>query len=162
MPLFDDLHPRNFISKITKYERVVNIPNSMTVLHDLLPISVNMFERRLVGIYNFTNPGAISHNEILDLYAKRIDPTFTYKNFSLEDQSRILQAGRSNNELDCGKLLQAVPDCRIPHIKDSVVQLFHQMKTNLSVTQPPRCYASSTVHHCNHLDGGSVTSSRAV
>jgi len=158
MPLSDDLHPRNFISKITKYERVVNIPNSMTVLHDLLPISVNMFERRLVGIYNFTNPGAISHNEILDLYAKHIDPTFTYKT----DQSRILQAGRSNNELDCGKLLQAVPDCMIPHIKDSVVQLFHRMKTNLSVTQPQDDCAPTTVHHCNHLDGGSVTSSRAV
>jgi len=42
MPLSDDLHPRNFISKITKYERVVNIPNSMTVLHDLLPIAVKM------------------------------------------------------------------------------------------------------------------------
>jgi len=132
MPLSDDLHPRNFISKITKYERVVNIPNSMTVLYDLLPISVKMSERRLVGVYNFTNPGVISHNEILDLYAKHIDPTFTYKNFSLEEQSRILQAGRSNNELDCRKLLQAVPDCQISHIKDSVVRLFHRMKRNLS------------------------------
>jgi len=133
MPLSDDLHPRNFIAKIIKYERVVNIPNSMTVLHDLLPISVKMSERRLVGVYNFTNPGVISHNDILDLYAKHIDPTFTYKNFSLEEQSRILRAGRSNNELDCKKLLQAVPDCKIPCIKDSVVQLFLRMKTSLFV-----------------------------
>jgi len=131
MPLSDDLHPRNFISKITKYERVVNIPNSMTVLHDLLPIAVKMSRRQVVGVYNFTNPGVISHNEILDLYAQHIDPSFSYKNFSLEEQSRILQAGRSNNELDCKKLVQAVPDCNISHIKDSVVQLFYRMKSNL-------------------------------
>src|SRR5690606_4826308 len=37
MPLADDLVPRNFITKITKYEKVVNVPNSMTVLYDLLP-----------------------------------------------------------------------------------------------------------------------------
>lgn len=70
MPISDDLSPRNFITKITKYERVVNIPNSMTVLTELLPVSVTMTERKLKGVHNFTNPGAISHNQILDLYKK--------------------------------------------------------------------------------------------
>ena len=51
------------------------------------------------GVYNFTNPGAISHNEILALYKKYIDPSFTWVNFSLDEQAKILKAGRSNNEL---------------------------------------------------------------
>ena len=42
MPISDDLSPRSFVTKITKYERVVDIPNSMTVLTDLLPISIAM------------------------------------------------------------------------------------------------------------------------
>ena len=42
MPISDDLSPRNFITKISKYERVVNIPNSMSVLYDLLPISIEL------------------------------------------------------------------------------------------------------------------------
>ena len=42
MPISDDLSPRNFITKISKYEKVVNIPNSMSVLYDLLPISIEM------------------------------------------------------------------------------------------------------------------------
>merc|ERR1712100_854319 len=83
MPISDDLHPRNFITKITKYERVVDIPNSMTVLHDLLPISLDMTRKQLKGVFNFTNPGAISHNEILTLYKKYVDPNFQWKNFSL-------------------------------------------------------------------------------
>ncbi len=31
MPISDDLAPRNFITKISKYAKVVNVPNSMTV-----------------------------------------------------------------------------------------------------------------------------------
>ena len=78
MPISDDLSPRNFITKISKYEKVVNIPNSMTVLHDLLPASLALSKRKLSGIYNFCNPGAISHNECLELYKKHVDPDYTY------------------------------------------------------------------------------------
>jgi hypothetical protein len=42
MPISDDLAPRNFITKIARYEKVVNIPNSMTVLSELLPASLAM------------------------------------------------------------------------------------------------------------------------
>ena len=43
MPIVTDLlYPRNFITKIIKYDKVVNIPNSMTVLPELLPMSIEM------------------------------------------------------------------------------------------------------------------------
>jgi 3,5-epimerase/4-reductase len=93
------------------------------ILHDLLPISVDMTKKGRKGVYNFTNPGAISHNEILALYKKvrpllvllgltliclfqYIDPAFTWQNFSLEEQAKILKAGRSNNELVRPSLLR--------------------------------------------------------
>ena len=65
MPISDDLSPRNFVTKIVKYDRVVDIPNSMTTLTDMLPVSLALSEREKTGIYNFCNPGAISHNEVL-------------------------------------------------------------------------------------------------
>lgn len=129
MPISDDLHHRSFITKITKYERVVNIPNSMSVLYELLPLVPEMAERRLTGNYNFVNPGAISHNEILDLYQKYIDQGFRYKNFTLEEQDKILKAGRSNNELDTSKLLNEFPD--IPSIHESMIGVFERMEKNL-------------------------------
>ena len=70
MPISDDLSPRNFVTKIVKYEKVVDIPNSMTVLTELLPVSLVMAQRKVTGIVNFCNPGAISHNEVLALYKK--------------------------------------------------------------------------------------------
>ena len=125
MPISDDLHPRSFITKIIGYKKVVNIPNSMTILTDLLPVAIKMSERKLTGVYNFVNPGTISHNEILDLYKKYINPNFTYQNFTVEEQSKILKAGRSNNELDPSKLLKEFPG--IPHIKESMIEVFKRM-----------------------------------
>ena len=104
----------------------------MTVLHELLPASLVMAEKRLTGIYNFCNPGVISHNEMLDLYIKHIDPTYTYTNFSLEDQDKILKAGRSNNELECSKLVDALPECTTNEIHVACDLVFQRMKENLT------------------------------
>lgn len=129
MPLSDDLHPRNFITKITKYQKVVNIPNSMTVLHELLPIACDMINKKKTGVYNFTNPGVISHNEILEFYKTYIDPNFRWENFSVDEQAKILKAGRSNNQLNVNKLLQEYPN--INNITIAVKNLFRRMKAKL-------------------------------
>lgn len=131
MPISDDLSHRNFITKIVKYDKVVNVPNSMTVLTELLPISLIMAERKLVGVYNFCNPGAISHNEILDLYKKYIDPEYTYTNFTLEEQAQILKAGRSNNTLDHTKLCSSLSDVPINDIHTAMEGVFQRMRENL-------------------------------
>lgn len=131
MPISSDLsNPRNFITKITRYEKVVNIPNSMTILDELLPISIDMAKRNLTGIYNFTNPGVVSHNEILEMYREYIDPNFTWKNFTLEEQAKVIIAPRSNNELDTTKLKGEFPEL-LP-IKESLIKYVFEpnKKTN--------------------------------
>ncbi|XP_021754074.1 bifunctional dTDP-4-dehydrorhamnose 3,5-epimerase/dTDP-4-dehydrorhamnose reductase-like [Chenopodium quinoa] len=121
MPISSDLsNPRNFITKIARYEKVVNIPNSMTILDELLPISIEMAKRNLTGIYNFTNPGVVSHNEILEMYRDYIDPKFTWKNFTLEEQAKVIVAPRSNNELETTKLKTEFPEL-LP-IKESLIK----------------------------------------
>ncbi|CAM6069559.1 unnamed protein product [Sphagnum tenellum] len=121
MPITSDLqNPRNFITKISQYQKVVNIPNSMTILDELLPISIEMAKRNLRGIWNFTNPGVVSHNEILEMYRQYIDPTFSWKNFTLEEQAKVIIAARSNNELDASKLHQEFPEM-LP-IKQSLIK----------------------------------------
>jgi len=129
MPISDDLSHRSFITKISKYERVVNIPNSMSVIHDLLPLYIAMAKANKTGVYNFTNPGVISHNQVLDLYKKYIDPNFKYKNFTLEEHDKILKAGRSNNELDTTKLEACAKELGVPlpHILDSIHGVYRRM-----------------------------------
>ncbi|XP_075671710.1 trifunctional UDP-glucose 4,6-dehydratase/UDP-4-keto-6-deoxy-D-glucose 3,5-epimerase/UDP-4-keto-L-rhamnose-reductase RHM1-like [Castanea sativa] len=121
MPISSDLsNPRNFITKITRYNKVVDIPNSMTILDELLPISVEMAKRNCRGIWNFTNPGVVSHNEILEMYKNYIDPNFQWVNFTLEEQAKVIVAPRSNNELDASKLKKEFPEL-LP-IKDSLIK----------------------------------------
>jgi dTDP-glucose 4,6-dehydratase len=118
MPITGEENPRNFITKIVNYEKVCSVPNSMTVLPELLPYVVDMMEKGLTGTMNLTNPGLISHNEILEMYKEIVNPFFTWKNFSQEEQRKILAADRSNNFMDTTRLETLYPS--IKNIKDSV------------------------------------------
>ena len=118
MPITDEQNPRNFITKIITYEKICSIPNSMTVLPDLLPNVIDMLKRGIVGTYNLTNPGLISHNEILEMFKEIVDNKFEYKNFTVKEQSEILLSDRSNNYLDTTKLESLYP--KIKNIKESV------------------------------------------
>lgn len=109
MPITPDGSPYNFITKIVNYARVINIPNSMTVLPELLPVMADLCIKGVTGTINLTNPGAISHNEVLALYQKHVDPTFTWQNFTTEEQDKILLSGRSNNLLDTARLKSLYP-----------------------------------------------------
>lgn len=122
MPIVGYHHPRNFITKITTYEKICSIPNSMTVLPDMIPILIQLAADKKTGTLNLTNPGVISHNEILALYKQHVDPSFEWKNFTLEEQAKILLSERSNNELDAGHLKDLVPS--IKNITESVEDLF--------------------------------------
>jgi len=121
MPIVADLtYPRNFITKIIKYDKIIDIPNSMTVLPELLPLSVTMARRGLTGIMNYTNPGAISHNEILQLYKEFVDPEFTWSNFTVEEQAKVIVAPRSNNLLTTDRIQAEFPE--VLPIKESLIK----------------------------------------
>jgi 3,5-epimerase/4-reductase len=121
MPIVGYHNPRNFITKITKYAKVCTIQNSMTVLEDMIPILVDLSTGKKTGTVNLTNPGTIEHNEILQMYKELVDPNFTWTNFTLEEQSKVLLSQRSNNELDATKLKKLAPN--VKDIKTSVRDL---------------------------------------
>jgi 3,5-epimerase/4-reductase len=116
MPITAEDHPRNFISKIIRYERICSVPNSMTYLPDLLPVAVRLIKTGRTGTVNLVNPGLISHNEILEMYRKFVDPTFTWTNFSIEEQDAELASRRSNNRLNTDDMERM----GVPHIKESI------------------------------------------
>lgn len=134
MPISHQIEPRNFITKITNYEYICSIPNSMSVLDDLLPAALKMAKGKVTGTVNFTNPGLITHNEILEMYKEIVDPSFTWKNFSPEEQRKILAADRSNNCLNTERLIQLCPE--VPHIKEAVRATLVKMKGWVD-QQPP-------------------------
>lgn len=106
MPIDAHAGPRNFISKITQYEKVASVPNSMTVIEDFLPAAYELMKRNRVGIYNMTNPGLIDHKTILELYKEIVDPNFRYTLVPMEElySGHHVKAKRSNCQLNMAKL----------------------------------------------------------
>lgn len=130
MPITGQKNARNFITKIVNYEKICSVPNSMTVLPELLPYVLDMMEKNITGTINLTNPGLISHNEILEMYKEIVDPTFTWCNFSQEEQRKILAADRSNNYLDTTRLETLYP--QVQHIRDAILKSLHEYKLSMS------------------------------
>ncbi len=104
MPISSDMHPKSLITKIINYKNVIDIPNSMSVLDDVLPFIIKIINYNLVGTFNVVNTGIISHPEILELYKKYINPNYKYNIISKCKQNIIAQ--RSNCHLSNSKLLQ--------------------------------------------------------
>jgi 3,5-epimerase/4-reductase len=121
MPITNEDSPRNFITKLLKYEKICSIPNSMSVLPDLLPIMLDLSRNQIIGTVNLTNPGVIDHNTVLELVKKYKIPDLKWNNFSFDEQNKILLAGRSNNMLNTDKLQSLYPE--ILNINDSLTNL---------------------------------------
>jgi len=130
MPITGEKNSRNFITKIVTYDQICSVPNSMTVLPELLVYVLDMMKNKTTGTVNLTNPGLISHNEILEMYKEIVDPSFKWKNFSQEEQRKILAADRSNNFLDTKKLEYLYP--QVDNIKDAVKKCLIEYKNTLS------------------------------
>ena len=135
MPITGEENSRNFITKIITYKKICSIKNSMTVLPELLPFVLDMMKNKITGTMNLTNPGLISHNEILDMYKEIVDPKFEYVNFTQEEQRKIIACDRSNNYLDTSRLEKLYP-CLL-NIKESVRNCLYSYKKYL-VEHPRR------------------------
>tara|TARA_R110001592_G_scaffold18816_3_gene77635 strand:- start:892 stop:2706 length:1815 start_codon:yes stop_codon:yes gene_type:complete len=157
MPITDSYNGRNFITKITSYEKICSIPNSMTVLPELLPLVLDMMKQNKTGTINLTNPGLITHNRILEMYKEIIDPNFQWKNFTVEEQAEILKSERSNNFLETDKLTSLY---KVDRIEEAVRKCLYKYKDNLKpsilVTGGCGFIGSNFINHYFNKDNFSI------
>lgn len=71
--------PKNYLNKMLFATEVNNIPTSISVIDELIPLSVNMIRNKVIGTFNFVNPGVISENDILQMYKDIYDNNFSWK-----------------------------------------------------------------------------------
>jgi 3,5-epimerase/4-reductase len=123
MPISSIDGPRNFITKIIQYQRICSIPNSMTVMDDILPLLVECMERGICGTLNATNPGLIDHATILNEYKRIQNPEHTWEEITNEELvGKCVKGARSNNFLDTARIEGLFPG-RIPDIHTSVMKI---------------------------------------
>lgn len=60
--------PRNYLSKLMHYDRLLDAENSITHLDEFTAASLACWERQIpFGTYNVTNPGHVSTREVVEL-----------------------------------------------------------------------------------------------
>lgn len=85
MPFDGTLHPRNLISKLVDYPKVVSEEhNSLTYIPDLLLATEQLIELGAHGIYNIVNPGRLTNEWILKTYQRIVDPDHKFTLVSME------------------------------------------------------------------------------
>ncbi|BCS10687.1 hypothetical protein ALUC_40027A [Aspergillus luchuensis] len=136
-PIGADLHPKNMITKLASYKKLINVPNSGSILPSLIPAMILLARHNETGIYNFTNPGSFTHNEVMDLLKKHIWPELQWENFTEEEQRKVLMAPRCNTSLDVGKLERKLSEYgyRLPTAHEAMEDAFIKIKQsgNLNV-----------------------------
>lgn len=127
MPISSEDGPRNFISKIIAYNKICSIPNSMTVLDDMLPVLADLLKANVKGTLNAVNPGVIDHHTILSWYKELQNPEHTWEEIDNGILvSTCVKGARSNNMLDTARLVSLAPS--IPHITESVRKIMEEYK----------------------------------
>lgn len=133
LPACSEFHRKNLVVKLAGYKQLINIPNSISVLDDLLPLSLDMTMRRITGTFNFVNPGVITHNEILSFYRQYVDENHSWENFTVEEQDEMLKVKRCNVHLDTTKLSTLYP--QLPDIKTSMERIIKEMASKPRLSQ---------------------------
>lgn len=99
---------RNYLSKIQRYDRLLDARNSISHLDEFVRASWECWQRRVpFGIYNVTNTGSVTTREVVNLIEGILCPRKDFRFFDDEDQFMRLAAKtpRSNCVLDNSKLL---------------------------------------------------------
>ena len=99
--------PRNYLSKMMRYSRLLDAANSISQLDEFVAATFACWEKRVpFGTYNVTNPGHVTTREIVDLIKKTGVSQKTFQFFSDEAEFMRIAAKtpRSNCVMNSAKL----------------------------------------------------------
>ena len=114
-------NPRNYLSKLMRYARLVDVRNSISNLEDFARITHDCWAQRIpFGIYNVTNPGSVTTRQVVGLLQKAGLGPKNYEFFeSVEAFHRLATCTpRANCVMDSSKLLRA--GIRLPSVEESL------------------------------------------
>src|SRR5690606_22369270 len=102
--------PRNYLTKLMRYDRLLEATNSISQLHEFVAATFACWEKRVpFGIYNVTNPGEVTTRDVVSLIQKSGVCTKDFQFFQDESEFMLKAAKtpRSNCVMDSSKLTRA-------------------------------------------------------
>ena len=128
IPFNNQNGPRNYLSKPLRYERLLDVRNSLSHLDEAVAACWECWQKRVpFGTYNVTNPGSVSTREVVDLLRKYKFQDRKFSFFENEDEfmSVAARTPRSNCVLDSTKLINVgIPLTSVNDaLRNSIIEL---------------------------------------
>jgi dTDP-4-dehydrorhamnose reductase len=121
IPFDDTTNPRNYLSKLMAYDRLLEAENSLSQLDEFVAACVECFRLQApYGVYNLTNPGSVWTSDVTTLMRSLGVTDREFKFFANEAQfmAQAAKTPRSNCVLDSSKALAA--GLQLSPVKDAV------------------------------------------
>jgi dTDP-4-dehydrorhamnose reductase len=110
IPFNERDEPCNLLSKLLRYPKIYDSVHSLSHLEDTIRACIDLWELQApFGIYNVTNPGAISTRQVVQMIQRILKPNRFFE-YWIDDEEFYrdgARAARSNCILDVSKLLGA-------------------------------------------------------
>lgn len=110
IPFDEHASPRNYITKLLSYDKLLNLENSLSHRGDFAKHSIELLQQKAPkGIYNITNKGFINTEGVVNLLKKYNLSKKDFKFFdNIKSFNQEIVAPRSNCILDTSKVEQYV------------------------------------------------------
>lgn len=102
IPILSEPNPKNVIDKLLVYPKMINVMNSFSVIEDFVPAAIRLMEMGATGVFNMTNPGAMDHKTLMEMYREIVDPSFKINLMPKAEQDELCKR-RSNCVLNTDK-----------------------------------------------------------
>jgi dTDP-4-dehydrorhamnose reductase len=133
LPFASNDHPRNLLSKLQRYPKVLNQLISGSHINDFSSACLDLWiQKAPFGVYHVANPGFISTGEIVEKMRKGLGLKCSFQEF--KDEAEYYETAgkepRSNSLLDCSKLVACGIQMR--PIQDAIDAAIREWRPSLS------------------------------
>jgi len=114
-------NPRNYLSKLMRYNTLLEATNSISQLEEFVAATFACWEKRVpFGTYNVTNPGQVTTHEVVELIKKTgvSAKQFTFFKDEAEFMQTAAKTPRSNCVMNSAKL--AATGIKLTPVHDAV------------------------------------------
>lgn len=99
-PFSGSPHPRNLITKVISYARLITSPNSLTYMPDLVGAAMHLIKSGQRGIFNVCNEGGLSPYEIAMTAKSALDLRNNFIPISKEELDLMDQKNKREHRVD--------------------------------------------------------------
>lgn len=131
IPFSHEDNPRNYLTKLMRYENLLEASNSISQLDEFVAATFACWEKRVpFGTYNVTNPGYVTTREVVELIKESGLSTKTFNFFKDESEfmAKAAKTPRSNCIMSSAKL--AAAGIKMTPVKDAVREALKNWQTN--------------------------------